>query len=194
MTSTRKTTRARLDTGDWIKAGLGVLATSGVDAVRIEPLARSLGVTKGSFYWHFAGRDDLLERMLQAWRRSATLAVIDRIEASHESPRERLMDLLDLPFGRPRSTEGARIELAIRIWGQTDPHVAEMLREVDAIRLSYIARLFTVAGYDAETARARAVLAYSYLRVAPSLAGEDELATLRANCAAVLLCAPGGEG
>ncbi len=161
-----------------------VLATQGIDAVRVEPLAKRLSVTKGSFYAHFRDRDALVEAMLAAWRQRATLQVIERIENSREPAAERLHQLLDIAF-RPRAGKAADIELSIRLWGRVDPRARAALEEVDALRLRYIARLYEDIGVAPEQSRARAVLAYSYLRVASTLIEKGD-ETLRAQCIAVL--------
>lgn len=189
--SAKAAPRSRLEATDWIAAALRTMALGGVGTVRVESLARELGVTKGSFYWHFKDRSDLLDRLVQSWRRTATLAVIDRVNSAYAAPRERLADLLRLPYARPGSRDGARVELAMRIWGQTEPRIAAVLGEVDAIRLSYIAKLFSAAGGDPVQARARAVLAYAYIRVAPSLTDEAELPMLTDACVAQLLASTG---
>lgn len=182
--------KGQLGPQSWIDAAAEVLAESGVGAVRVEPLARRLGVTKGSFYWHFKSREDLLDRLMQDWRKRATLAVIDRIESDFDTPQERLQDLLRLPVARAGSGQGARIELAMRIWGQTEPEIAAVLHEVDEIRLAYLAKLFRACApetSDMQAARAKAVLAYSYLRVAPSLGTNAEKAALHDACMEQLL-------
>src|SRR5882672_4359513 len=74
----------------WIEAGLRALAAGGPDAVRIEPLAKALGVTRGGFYWHFADRDALLREMLDTWERAATDEVIERVERKGGDARARV--------------------------------------------------------------------------------------------------------
>lgn len=166
---TKKET-VRLGASDWIEAALDVLSDQGIDRVSVEPLAKRLGVTKGSFYWHFKDRDDLLEAILSHWRRRATLQIIDRIERADESPRDRFLRLMHLPFlGSRRSRRGAEIELSVRLWGRHDPRARAALAEVDQLRLSYIRQLLIAAGVSESDALARAIHAYSYMRVATTL-------------------------
>ncbi len=155
---------ARLDAAAWTDAGLTVLAETGVDAVRVEPLARRLAVTKGSFYWHFKDRADLLAAMLVSWRRQATLKIIERIERSQRAPLEKLRQLIDLPVLGRNSARGASLELAIRLWAKTDASAAEAIAEIDQQRLKHIAGLLKAAGVrnDAE-AEGRAFLYYAYM-------------------------------
>jgi len=148
---------------------LQVLAARGIDGVRVEVLSKELGVTKGSFYWHFKDRAALLDAVLQEWRRRATVAIIQRLEATHEPPLKRLHRLLRLQFDARRAEFGADIELSMRLWGRHDRRPAEVLREIDELRLRYIAGLLTELGIAREESRARAVLIYSYMRVSRSL-------------------------
>ncbi|MET0387197.1 MAG: helix-turn-helix domain-containing protein, partial [Polyangiales bacterium] len=74
---------------DWVTAGLAVLAQQGADAIKVEPLARELGVTKGSFYWHFRDRDALLKAILSHWQTVATAARLARVDALGGTPAER---------------------------------------------------------------------------------------------------------
>jgi AcrR family transcriptional regulator len=155
---------ARLDAAAWTDAGLSVLAQSGVDAVRVEPLARLLAVTKGSFYWHFKDRADLLAAMLVSWRRQATLKIIERIDRSQRAPLEKLRQLIDLPVLGKHSARGASLELAIRLWAKSDASAAEAIQEIDQQRLAHIAGLLKAAGVDDEAqAEGRAFLYYGYM-------------------------------
>ncbi len=159
----------RLDEGDWTRAALKVLAEQGIDAVRVEALAKMLNITKGSFYWHFKDREALLSAMLDDWRRRATSDIIARLERTHEPAEVRLRKLLRLPFLGPRSKLGADVELSIRIWGKRDPRVRSTLKEVDSLRLGHIRKLLEEAGVAEGESFARAVIVYSFIRVSASL-------------------------
>jgi AcrR family transcriptional regulator len=176
---------ATLDKRAWTNAALNALAQNGIDGVRIDILARELGVTKGSFYWHFSDRDELLNAVLQEWRRRATLSIIDRLESSHEPPEQRLRRLLRLQFESRRAEFGSDVELSIRLWGRRDAGALSVLREVDELRLRYIRGLMEELGIDKTEAAARAILAYSYMRVSRSLIPLDNMAAAEA-CERVL--------
>lgn len=153
----------------WADAALSALAIHGIDGVRVEVLARDLDVTKGSFYWHFKDRDALLVKVLERWRERTTLALIKRLDGASELPEERLRQLLRLPLQPERSAFAAEVELAIRMWSRKDARALAVLEEVDELRLCYIERLLIGSAVPIGAARARAVLAYSYMRVAATL-------------------------
>lgn len=184
---TRVPKRARLEAGDWIAAALVELADSGISGVRVERLATKLGVTKGSFYWHFKDRSDLQNRMLDAWRKRATLLVMDRVQKSGATPKLRLDELLRLPFASPRAPEGADVELAIRIWGRSDKRARVALTEIDELRMRFITSVFIDMGFDGAGAEARAALVYGFMRVGTTLPHEIGLDELLAKVAAALV-------
>ncbi len=152
-----------LDAAAWIEAAFDALAGGGIDAVRIEPLAKTLGVTRGSFYWHFKDRGALHEAMLKDWRERATYQIVNRIERTREPPGARLERLLALPFSSPRSVRGAAIELAIRLWARRDKSAAKAVRHIDRVRFEYFTGLLEEHGVAPEAARSRAYLFYAAL-------------------------------
>lgn len=145
----------RLGQEQWINAGLKTLMAAGVESVRIEPLAKALGVTKGSFYWHFADRPALLAAMLAAWEERATDAVIREVEHASGAPLERLTRLFRLTV----SADG-RLERAIRHWAAQDEAARAAQSRVDERRIAYVAALFEALGFSTDDARTRAQLAY----------------------------------
>ena len=149
---------ARLDKSDWIKAGLSTLAAAGSDAVRVERLANDLGVTKGSFYWHFKDRQALLEVMLQHWKTVATQAVINEVEARGGDSKVRLRTLFEIVM----QSDG-RLELAIRAWAAIDKAVAKAVKSIDRKRIGYTEQLFQELGFSPPEATARARFAYHAL-------------------------------
>jgi AcrR family transcriptional regulator len=171
----------RLDHAAWVEEALTILAEQGIDGVRVEILAKRLGVTKGSFYWHFKDRDALLESLLDNWRRQATLRIISRLDSSQQSATGRLRQLLHLPFKGSRSERGANAELSIRLWSRRDIRAHNALAEVDQLRLQYIAGLLTECGCTPPEAKARAVLAYAFIRVGTTLIEATDQVTLDAT-------------
>jgi AcrR family transcriptional regulator len=143
----------------WIEEGLRALAAGGPDAVRIDPLATALGVTRGGFYWHFEDRGALLEEMLGTWERAATDEVIERVERRGGDARAKLRRAGALTF----SDELLPIDLAVRAWSRHDPAVAERLRRVDNRRMDYLRALFGTFCADTAEVEARSMLAFSLL-------------------------------
>jgi AcrR family transcriptional regulator len=164
--------RTSLTPGRWIEAATDVLVDQGIDSVRVDVLARELGVTRGSFYWHFRDREDLLRAVLQAWRQRATEQLTERLERAHSDPREQLRDVLSLPFRGRAATHAARIELAIRDWARRDAMARTFVDEADAARVAYIAQVFSSLGFPIAEARARAFVAYSYVVAESLIAGQ----------------------
>ena len=153
--ATPKTTREA-----WLDAGLSKLADGGPDAVRVEELARTLGVTKGGFYWHFADRPTFLGLMLDRWEQRAVADVIDRLEAHAAPPADRLREL----FGIASAAIGAGgmdVELAIRDWARRDRDVATRIAAVDERRMTYMRSLFGQLTDDPLDAEARCLTAYA---------------------------------
>ena len=148
----------RTPRSSWIDEGLRALAAGGPDAVRIEPLARALGVTKGGFYWHFDDRRALLEEMLDAWERVSIDEVIERVEGEGGDARARLRRLFGLAGS---SGEVLRIDLAVRDWSRRDPAVARRLRRADNRRMDYMRSLFGALYPDEDDVEARCMLAFS---------------------------------
>jgi AcrR family transcriptional regulator len=129
----------------WIEKGLRALAAAGPDAVRVDALARELGVTRGGFYWHFENREALMDAILDHWERVSVDAVIERVDAGDDDPRERLRRLFDLAAEHP---ETLAVDLAVRDWARRDAAVARRLRGVDNRRMGYLRAQF--AGFVAD--------------------------------------------
>jgi AcrR family transcriptional regulator len=143
---------------EWIRQGLRALADGGPDAVRVEPLAKALGVTRGGFYWHFADRDALLEAMLDAWEKMTTEEVAESLDSSGGDPSAKLRRLFALTSPRV-----VKVDLAIRDWARRDQAVAERLRRIDNRRMTYLRALFGAFGDDSGQVEARCLLAFSLL-------------------------------
>jgi AcrR family transcriptional regulator len=182
MANAKRAARAgTLTAADWIAAASLAIAEGGVDAVAVEPLAQRLGVTKGSFYWHFPNRDALLKAAVERWAEEGTeavIAVLDRVP----DPRRRLEQLITRAFDRSRShgvaAPGIRagdavdgvaapgigsshaFDLAIAD-AADDPVVGPILRRVSERRVDYLDECFRALGYPPEEARYRALLGYA---------------------------------
>jgi len=150
--------KARMPRGAWIDAAMTALASGGPDAVRVEVLARQLGVSKGGFYWHFDDRQALIEETLDSWEQTGTEDVIATVDSDAADPRAKLRRLFELA---PAAKGLFAVELALRDFSRRNRDVAKRLRRIDRRRLSYLRSLFEQICADAEDAEARAILAYS---------------------------------
>jgi len=155
-------TRASLTPEAWIEAATAVLVDQGIDHVRVDVLAGQLGVTRGSFYWHFRDREDLLRRVLLAWSERATEELTRRLKSASAGPHEQLRDVMSLPFRGRAAARAARIELAIRAWARRDDMARQAVDAADASRIAYHAQVFGALGFGAEEAALRGFLLYSY--------------------------------
>lgn len=145
----------------WIEEGLRALAAGGPEAVRIEPLAQALGVTKGGFYGYFGNRDTLLTEMLDTWEREAAEAVIEQVEGGGGDARTRLKRLFAIVSVADGPAQGVAAELAIRDWARRDESVAERLRRVDNRRMDYLRSLFGAFCPDEDEVEVRCMIVYS---------------------------------
>jgi AcrR family transcriptional regulator len=173
----------RTPRSSWIDEGLRALAAGGPDAVRIEPLARALGVTKGGFYWHFDDRRALLEEMLDAWERVSVDEVMERVEGGGGDARAKLRRLFALAVSGHELLTGEellRIDLAIRDWARRDQTVAERLRRVDNRRMDYMRSLFGDFCPDEDEVEVRCTLAFS-LWLGPHFMAADHGARRRSD-------------
>ena len=154
---------------DWLAAAMELLRTRGIAGVRILPLAKRLGVTRGSFYWHFEDHDDLTRSMLDWWDREMTDSVIRIVNESRGSVERRLMTIAEEVV---RSNTN-RYESAIRTWAQSDKRVAKTLERVVHKRIDYVTDLFREAGFTPAQAQARGNLIAVYIMSEDSILADE---------------------
>jgi AcrR family transcriptional regulator len=154
--SRRAPPRVRLTRDDWVHAALLAIAEGGTAAVAVEPLAVRLGATKGSFYWHFRDRRELIEAALATWEREATDEIIAHLE-SVADPVERLRSVLAVAM-ELEEDEYPDVRLLPSV---TDPLVAPVAARVQKKRLAFLARCFREMGFPPADSRRRARLANS---------------------------------
>jgi AcrR family transcriptional regulator len=174
----------------WIDEGLRALAAGGPDAVRVEVLAKQLGVTKGGFYGFFADREALLEAMLDAWEQESIDDVIDRVEREGGDPRTKIQRAGVLTFSSDRLLP---IDLAIRDWARRDEAVTERLRRVDNRRMALLREMIGTFCPDADEVEARSLLAFCLAIGEHFLAadhGERTRSQVRARAADLLFNRP----
>src|SRR6266849_6898957 len=146
----------------WIDAGLAAIARHGVEGVRVEVLAKNLGITKGGFYRRFRDRAALLEGMLQNWSAGRIAAIEQQTSLDGATARDRLRALIRL-YSERMNTEGMAVELAIRQWARSDEAAAAAVAGVDAARLQNVGQLYRAAGQPPEDADAQAFLFYCFI-------------------------------
>ena len=149
----------------WVAAGLEALRKGVVAGVRVERLAEDIGLTKGSFYWHFRDRGELLAALLEFWAREMTEAEFERVQAVKGGLAARLRtlaeDVLEKGMGR--------YDPAIRAWARSDRKVAAAVAQVDRRRVRALAGFFEEGGFTAAEARTRARLFYTFLLGEPQV-------------------------
>ena len=173
--------RAPLTPQSWVEAATTVLVDQGIDHVRVDVLAGQLSVTRGSFYWHFRDREDLLRRVLQAWSERSTEQLTRRLATAHADPRGQLRDVISLPLRGRAATKAARIELAIRAWARRDELARRAVDAADAARIGYHHEIFRALGFADDDARQRAFLLYGYEVAESLLHGQGTTAERRAR-------------
>jgi AcrR family transcriptional regulator len=145
---------AQLSARDWLDQGLKTLAKQGFTALKAEPLAKAMGVSRGSFYWHFADIGAFHAAILKHWREVAAEQVIANLEASSDDG-DPLALLLRRAFGGQLV-----LEKAVRSWATLDPLAQSAVQAIDRRRLNYVEHLFRASGLSPDVARARAQIIY----------------------------------
>jgi len=167
MGRAKTTANTRLSVDDWIQAGFAILAEEGIKALKIDRLCSRLSVTKGSFYWHFAGRSELLAAALSRWEQRATAENIRGLNAIPD-PRQRLALMLAAASEPPR----ARSLYAALAEAAEDPVVGAVLNRVATMRIAYLEQCYRELQIAPAAAKSLAVLAYAAYRGLLQLAHE----------------------
>jgi len=157
-----KVQRTALDREAWIKGAIAIMAEHGTEQLRVEILAKRLGVTKGSFYWHFKDRRDLQDAVLAFWRDGRIRDIRKQTQAQAGGEAAALLHTIEV-YSSARNRKGIAIEAAVRDWARRDPQAATVVEEVDAERLTCACRLFRAGGFDEAEAQARSLLLYAYV-------------------------------
>lgn len=148
---------ARLSREDWISAARRALIAGGVSRVKVLPLAESLGVTTGSFYWHFPDRPALLKALIEHWEESNTRAFVD-VAKSDADPHEQFARIIDIWLRE--DDFDPTYDSAVRDWARTAPDVEEAVHRVDDIRIEILHRIFVAMGDREPEALVRARITY----------------------------------
>jgi AcrR family transcriptional regulator len=157
MATQKASGQNRLSREDWISAALDAIADGGLAAVAVEPLAARLGATKGSFYWHFANRDALVDAAIGRWEKETTTDVADELAAASDAPVRQFRRLVTAVIER---AEQDRVGPAL-LASAAHPAVSPALERVTTARLDLIGLVLGRFGFPPAEARRRALLAYS---------------------------------
>ncbi len=155
---------SRLTRADWINAAIEVMVDSSVEQVRVERLAVALKVSKGSFYWHFRTREELLKAVLEQWADQATFGIQERLDQEEPRADQRLLRYLQLPFRSPAAVRAADLEIAILGWARRSSQAMRAAARVDRERVTHIAQIFLEMGFGNDEAVLRAHQTYACIR------------------------------
>jgi len=155
-TETPSLERNRLSAADWEQGALDLIAEQGLAAVAVEPLARRLKVTKGSFYWHFASREALIQAALARWEQSDVEALMRQVDRIAD-PRERLEQL----FRRTSRELRTHVIYSALLQALDHPLVRPVMQRLSQRRMNYLAVAYRALGFGRRAAMHRARLAYS---------------------------------
>ena len=162
MEKIAKKPRTQLDRSAWVAGATEVLAEEGIAGLRVEVLAKRLKVTKGSFYWHFTDRRDLLMAVLTHWKEGRIRDIIKQTRAQPGHELAQIYHVIDV-YSASRSRRGMLIELAVRDWARRDPEASVIVAEVDDVRLRCARDLFLACGVPMDEASSRCMLLYAYV-------------------------------
>lgn len=165
-----ETNPKKLNQNDWLKAALKILGKSGIDSVKIVPLSKSLGVTTGSFYWHFADRPTLHDALLEYWEKEMTGKAIEAARTFKGAPEERIWRLME----QVMDAGMAKYDLAIWHWAQSNPKAKEVFRRTVEKRFSFAAWMFEQAGFDEVQAKMRGRMMVVYMMGESTLVSENK--------------------
>lgn len=154
--------RTQLDRNEWVDSAIKALADEGMAGMRVETLAKRIGVTKGSFYWHFKDRQDLVSAVLQTWKEGRIRDIDKQSCAALGKECDQLLRIIDT-YSANRNRKGISIELAVRDWARRDALASAVVEEVDTYRLESTCKLFVASGLSDIEAKSRSLLLYAYV-------------------------------
>ena len=157
--------KTRLTRQDWIDTALELLSLSGICAVTVDRLAANLRITRGSFYHHFADREDLLRAVLEHWAQQWTYKIREQVTALGLDPSTTLLALMNTI----RNNRAADYDAPIRAWALHDPLARDVVMQVDEVRLDFIQSQFQALGFSGMEAESRARMFLHYEMAAPMM-------------------------
>ena len=153
-----KTGRRGVSKAEWLEAGLQALCERGGAALTIEGLARSLGIAKAGFYWHFKNRGELMQQLLEHWVEETTAVVTADEDLLALDPKARLVRTAEMVV----DDDLARYDMAIRQWALEDALTAQAVRKVDRLRMDFVRAAFAELGFTGDDLEMRTLLFVGY--------------------------------
>jgi AcrR family transcriptional regulator len=136
----------RLTRDDWLSRALEVLSREGNAKLRIDLLTKSLGITKGSFYWHFKDRADFVKSLAEFWAKHSTDQVIKGVIQSQGAANDRLLNLMVFLYRK----DFGKYDVSMRAWAAQEPEVARIVKNVDKQRFTFVRSLFVELGFKGQ--------------------------------------------
>lgn len=149
--SVNKSVRTLISREEWLKKALDVVSREGGAKLRVNNLVKDVGVTKGSFYWHFKDRDDFIRKLIDYWHEQYTVTVSNYLDEYEGTAEEKLRKLMEMVFVEQLT----RHDLAIRSWAIAEPMLQKLVKRTDDHRLSYLQMLFQGIGFSKDEADLR---------------------------------------
>ena len=159
----------------WLEAAYDALLESGVEAVKILPLAKRLNLSRTSFYWFFKDREELLAALIARWREKNTGNMVKRSEAYAETIAEAMLNVFDCWLDQ--DLFDAQFEFAVRSWALQSEEILEEVRQADQARLEAISRMFMRFGFAEAAADVRARTTYLVQIGYISMQSREDIAT-----------------
>jgi AcrR family transcriptional regulator len=156
--------RVQADATMWVDAGLEILRAESIEHVKVEKLASRLGISKGSFYWHFKNKAELHAAILERWESKSLERAVSAIEKRTNKAADRLKSLIELSLWADEVPRAAEIDLAIRAWARRYPPARTAVERLDKNRIAYIQKLFFQMKFTCRESEARAHIAYALIR------------------------------
>lgn len=166
--------KAKHEKIDWLLAAFKTLGDEGIDGVKVERIAKKLGTTKGSFYWHFADRPALLDQMLRFWDEEGTHNIIRDLGFAEIPATEKLGKLARIASATSIfDLDAVAIEGALRAWAGQDETVAKRIAKTEQARIDFVAQLLIEIGHETESAKVLAQQMYLMLLGLYSISRHD---------------------
>jgi len=148
----------RVSKDQWLAKALETLELEGIEGVKIERLAKQLGISRSGFYWHFKNRQDMLQHLLDYWAREYTGIITDNADMKKLDAKRRL--LINMKMVRDKKL--AKYDLAMNAWAKVDPLVYEVVKKVIKMRLDFNREIFAELGFDGDELEMRTRLFVCY--------------------------------